>query len=473
LILPYEILVCLTVVVSCITFAALLRSLPEDKQSRHYPFLIAAYALFNLLIGPEFGSAEHLLLLFCTPYLFLRMVRAHDARAPRKLSIAVGVAAGIGFNLDWIFLLIPCIFEIFYLIDGAKNWRRFLKAPEIVSVLTVTALYLLHFLCLNKAELSNYVNIVAPLSRAMCEIPDFVLGFVTKSPDRREVIYIFLAALMSSFLLRTRCSFMMPLTVFAFAGLEIYIYRGLGFSHELLPLILACTLITALSLSIAFDQGVKRIKLPERAQAQSASALIVIAGVLSMAAYAQLQSALFNLHDAKTGAALSELSPFAVRLSAITNQGDRVLFINGFERPAYPTIVQLGLEPASPWLYQFPVRAFLKLEQHAFDNPYCYLLTYKRAYDAQLRQVIAQRPPKIVAIQSGEVGLLFETPEFRQLMHEYTIDPELNYNIYGEYQNMEQHHLEVVGDQYAFTVYRRRPEFEEFSHSQNKAGGDH
>jgi hypothetical protein len=195
--------------------------------------------------------------------------------------------------------------------------------------------------------------------------------------------------------------------------------------------------------------------------------------VVSVGAIALLQSALFNLHDAKSGAALSELSPFALRLSAITKKGDCVLFINGFERPTYPTIVQLGLEPASPWLYQFPERAFLKLEQQPLDSPYSYLLAYKRAYDAQLRQVIDKRRPKVVAIQSGEIGLLFETPEFRQLMHDYTIDPELNYNIYGEFEKMEQHHLEVVGDQYAFTVYRRRPEFEEFSHSQSKAGGDH
>jgi len=466
--LPYEILVCLTVAGSCILLSAvLLSSLPADPvsagvppastrkgESRHYPFLIAAYALFSLLIGPELGTREHLLVLFCTPYLFVRFARAAGTSTNRSVAIAAGLAAGIGFNLDWIFLAYPLILEVFYLIYGAKDWRRFFKAPELASLLAVTALYLLHFLFLSPKELFNYVTIVAPLSRAMCDLPDAVLGFVTKSPDRRDIISIFSATLMLAFLLSRRCSFMMPLTIFAFTCLEIYIYRALGFSHELLPLILACTLTTALSFSIGFHAARQRFKWQQSVAVKCAGASILTFGFLGMAAYLLLQPVLFGLHDAKTGAPLlGDLSPFAQRLAAATNHGDRVLFINGFERPAYPLIVQLGLEPGSRWLYEFPVRAFLKLDQHP-DSPYAPLLKYKDAYYSQLLKDIVELKPKFIAIQSGELGLIFDTSDFHQLIRDYKIDPEFNFNIYSEFENMDQHRLEVVGDEYAFAVYR-------------------
>ena len=151
--------------------------------------------------------------------------------------------------------------------------------------------------------------------------------------------------------------------------------------------------------------------------------------------------------------AISDEGPFAKAVDKVTLHGDHILFLDGYERPAYPLTLQLDLEPTSKWSYMFPLRAFAKLEQ---EQPSSRLLALKPQFLAQLRTEIENLQPRVIAIQSGEIGFMVETDEFRKfLQRKYHPDQQMTYEIYKEYLDTGQHRLEIVGDEFPFGVYVR------------------
>ena len=268
--LCYSIFVCLCVLFSCSLMEELFRA-NQAESDCHQIWLLSAYALFNLLIGPEFGTREHLLILLGLPYLFARIGRSTGTHPSKRLAIICGIAGGIAFNLDWLFLLYPAAIEFYLLLNSGKV--GFIRAAEVKTFLIVTAIYLAHFPLMRPEAFSNYFDIVVPISRVLCDVPDLIMGFIGKSPDRRDVICLFIPALIIAFLFRKKSSYAMPLTMIGFAGLHIYIFRALGFSRELLPVIFSSTMLAGLGVSIAFDT---RLKAPRSLESYAK----IIAGTL-------------------------------------------------------------------------------------------------------------------------------------------------------------------------------------------------
>jgi hypothetical protein len=445
----YNIFVCLCVLFSCTVMEQLFRA-NQAESDCHHIWLLSAYALFNLLIGPEFGTREHLLILFGLPYLFARIGRSKGAMPSKRLAIICGIAGGIAFNLDWLFLLYPVVIEFYLLLNNGKV--GFIRAAEVKSFLIVTAIYLAHFPLMRTEAFSNYFNIVVPLSRVLCDVPDMILSFIGKSPDRRDVICLFIPALIVAFLYRKKSSYAMPLTMIGFAGLQIYIFRSLGFSRELLPVMFSSTMLAALAVSIAFDT---RLMPPRSLETYAKIVTATLVGVCCLASgwYLTRDASIFNLHPTDPQTTISDEGPFVKDLDKITLHGDRILFLDGFERPAYPLTLQLGLEPTSKWAYMFPLRAFAKLEM---EQPNSRLLALKPLFLEQLRKDIENLKPRVIAVQSGEIGFAIETDEFRKfLLLSYHVEPQLTYEMYKEYQNTQQHRLEIVGDEFPYALYVR------------------
>lgn len=130
------VLVCVVVVVLA---SRLLHEMVLDRVTAFSGGLIFAVGVLGLP-GVDFGQREHLMLALVIPYLLLDAYRTEGAVVTRRVSIAVGVAAGIGFALKPHFGLIFLLLEGTLILLGRNRWAR-LQRAEFLTVVVLAAGY--------------------------------------------------------------------------------------------------------------------------------------------------------------------------------------------------------------------------------------------------------------------------------------------------------------------------------------------
>jgi hypothetical protein len=107
----------------------------------HQGRILTLAALAGLVVLPttDFGQREHLLLVFCLPYLFLTIRRAQKRSINTGLALFVGAFAALGLALKPHFLLLPLILEAYLWL----RLRRLRLRPEALAAVLVIAVYAL------------------------------------------------------------------------------------------------------------------------------------------------------------------------------------------------------------------------------------------------------------------------------------------------------------------------------------------
>lgn len=135
---------------SLLLSATLLRSTDGRGESGRW-FLLGAGFCFFILPRWEFGQREHLAILGVVPYYVLAAARLGAAVVDRRIAIAAGIAAGLGFSLKPFFLVPWLVLE--WLIRrrvGHGSVRR----VELLAVVTTGAGYALAVIALSPDYLS-------------------------------------------------------------------------------------------------------------------------------------------------------------------------------------------------------------------------------------------------------------------------------------------------------------------------------
>ncbi len=122
-----------------VTLVFLLTDGTGKGRRAHQGRILTLAALVGLMVLPttDFGQREHLLLVFCLPYVFLAIRRAQKRSLNTGLAAFIGAFAALGFALKPHFLLLPLSLE-------AYLWwrlRRFQLRPEALAAVFVIAAY--------------------------------------------------------------------------------------------------------------------------------------------------------------------------------------------------------------------------------------------------------------------------------------------------------------------------------------------
>lgn len=128
----------------------------EDVYLKNAIICVLAYTFFIASLN-DFGQREHLLFIFCMPYLFALVCRAKNLAISRAQACLIGLMAGLVFSLKP-FFLIPLILVELYLMVVKKSIKTWLR-PESLMVLGIMVGYITYVFAYHPL----YFNVLMPL----------------------------------------------------------------------------------------------------------------------------------------------------------------------------------------------------------------------------------------------------------------------------------------------------------------------
>jgi hypothetical protein len=111
--------------------------LPDDVERWALSFSVLIVTV--VLPSWDFGQREHLMLIFCLPYVLLAACRAPGGKIGRRLAVLIGMLAGIGFCLKPQFLIVPLVIES-YLI-ARLSFRSSIRRVELHAMIVIGIAY--------------------------------------------------------------------------------------------------------------------------------------------------------------------------------------------------------------------------------------------------------------------------------------------------------------------------------------------
>ncbi len=120
------------IAIACLVLCnSLLKKIFHDKVALRLGFLFLLLNCFLVLPAREYGQREHILMMFCMPYLLGMACRLQDYSLSKVQVITMGVLAAIGFALKPFYLLTFIGVELYYLLQKRKI-TSFLREENFV-----------------------------------------------------------------------------------------------------------------------------------------------------------------------------------------------------------------------------------------------------------------------------------------------------------------------------------------------------
>lgn len=234
--------------VSVLSCAAILLPRRYHREWHYFPLFVVALALANVLMLFQLGQCEHLTMLAVVPYFLIRWLRWNGHKVSKKEAIVSGVFAGFGFCLWDAFLLMAASLDGFWLLSLRKI--RPLLALEVRAGICAASICLLSALFLPEAARTNYFSLVYPMLSLGSHCHDWSIYGSGSVPERRDIFYVAIAAILFVLPFRRRTSLAAPLVVLFLVGFGLYLSQLKGLSHSAIPMIFATTLLLSIDLGI-------------------------------------------------------------------------------------------------------------------------------------------------------------------------------------------------------------------------------
>jgi hypothetical protein len=256
----------------------------------------------------------------------------------------------------------------------------------------------------------------------------------------------------------------MQLTILALTGLALFAYTGSGLSEQLFPTIAAGSIMACMVVDSPRERLMRRF-FKNGISAQFVWALSLAA---ILCAYFLTYDTRFHLHFAQTGKTrYDDRAPFAEEIERLAKPGDRVMFLTDGIRPAYPLSLQLGLRPASKWLYAFPLRLAYSEDPYDIDftriglsgdEPAADKLEYldmeKRLQNffQNEEEELDRNSPRLVVVQTGSPEIALRKHHIMAVLEEkYYVAATLDWSTFKEHTTRQK--LDLLGDLSPMRVY--------------------
>lgn len=381
-------IVVITLICALLSVAVLWPLLKEKDNRTALVVLLVICAFLGHQFGFEFGQREHLFVYLYLPFFLLRWRRWQGDNIELFLAITCGATAGVGIALKHYFLIFPLLTEGYWMLSS-KRFRALLQ-PEIYSLLAIGFAYGLHFLFLPTGMRKGFFEGVVPLLLSGYDAFNTSLERALFLEDYWFRALFMVMVLPLGFLLRKQHSLIMPISMWILAGWLVNVIQCKGWPYHTLPIAAGIAMLAGIELVVLAKPAVaplaKRFKEPDEVDAFcrtlfERSTLVALLLVFSLL----FLNVLFNLGNLKHGLALTftgasrqpspelarELSSLASVdetgkwLSAYTQRGDRVLFLDPGVFPAFPRLVQFDRLPGSRYIFLFPVPMIAYAIEHS------------------------------------------------------------------------------------------------------------
>jgi hypothetical protein len=307
--------------------------------------LLSLMVPFLLVVVPpdnSFGQREHVMTVLAMPYLLAAAARGDGRSLPLGLSIAVGLAAGVGFSMKPHFVVIPLLVEGFVLTQRAL--RVGLRDPLPWAIAAAVAGHVLFAL----AVTPDYVSFVLP----------FVFKYYTQigGSDAVSVLtgrYILpsLAALGFAMLLAMalpRPRVVPVAALFGFGAALAAVAQGKGWAYQSYPVMVMAGVAMASTVAGLVDRH-----LPLAGRGRRSPPVLIASAVLALF---YVQDALIDQPFRKqlqySGSPLQQMTQ-AVQKNATNG---RILVLSPGILPHYPMINDAGVEMAMPFQTMWPLQ---------------------------------------------------------------------------------------------------------------------
>lgn len=408
-------------------------------------------ALFLLVFLSSFAHENLLFSISLLPYLLLRLGRPSLPLQSRQFALSFLLFL-IATAVDPSFFGFYLLFELSLLfLPGAKFDKQF-----VVSALLSPLAYLLVLAVLPSEILKNYIERVVLVNLATFLQFNEYLYWMEKSPDRRDLIYVFVAALtLSTFALgvsRLARSFV----VLSAIGFAYYLSTVGLLTGAALPMLYFAMLASLVALSRALCAVSCKWKLPDmlvltNKKVLGASTLLVL--VVSFTLFFRSPFSLAPLGYHLWGRKW-DVSYFSSVVEKYSEPGERVAVFSFQARPGYPLLTQLARPNGSAFIYFYPFLVFRHMEMLP-DWHRAALAPFEPFIWSEIAREFKENPAELVLVAEGDIMETFDRKGLRKLLDE-KYDHVADCTMMSSTEALEHAPFEYLGYQDAFAVFKLR-----------------
>ena len=411
--------------------------------------LMFSTALTALIIRFDFGDLPLFLVLALAPWSLLRWLAYRGVSLSPWLAMPVGALAGVAacFDLPFIFFFIAV--ELALAME--KGSLRPLLSLDTLALTLVLGLNLIHLNQLDEPSYTAFWKWTMALKLANYQIYDGSLYGPDSCPDRRDILYGMALSLGLAFILGKKNSFFLPAVTILLAGFSLFVLEKQGLSRDLIPAVFASTLCLTMALVLALRDAAARL-LPQselKSLAQIKVAALLLGALAATATFAYCLN--FDRDRMHEYVAHHSEQGYDDLLTVYNNSKvwkAPVMVICDYPQAAYPSLLNLGAEPAGYLLWSRPLRLFDWLSHHQLLSPQ---LKEFYAYVCQkLNTELKSGNANLIIVESMENDMLAHAGLMPSLEARYKKGDECRYYSYNRQPR------EFVGRWY-FDAYGRKP----------------
>lgn len=439
----------LIALVSVMACAAILLPRRYHREWQYFPLFLVGLAVANVLMLFQMGQAEHIAVMLFMPYYLVRWLRWNGHAVSRREAMLSGAFVAIGFCLWQSILLIGAGLEVFWLL----SIRRFqpLLALEVRASICTASFCLLVALALPEAARTSYLSLVYPMLSLGYQCHDWSIYGMGSVPERRDIFYLGLAAILFSLPFRRRTTLAGPLVVMFLIGFGLYLSQLKGLSQSAIPMIFSTTLLLSINLGIVGTLVLRLRKAPRFYKAVlSAYAVSVLlpAGLFLKQQENKISRGLPLVAEMMMLSS-GEPANCASWLSLYSRENDEVMFLTDSLQPGYPLVLQMKRKPSgyllqSDFLVQLEACERESLEPKKFEQ-------YAEPIYRRLAQDIEARRAKMIFVQDVTIDDLLKKHKVAETLLK-------NYELKGHARlhGANQEPVERTGFNYNIGVYLPR-----------------
>ncbi|MGE0714254.1 MAG: hypothetical protein AB7P02_02325 [Alphaproteobacteria bacterium] len=363
------------------------RAMGRGETGVFTAMLVPLALLFALLTPGELGQREHLMVVFTIPYVMLTALRLEGRDLPARVTVAIAVAAALGFALKPFFLVVPALLEVFVL---AVRGRRAFRDPVPWAMAAVWAAYVAG----SALFFPEYHRTILPMtfeyySRLGDSSPmvAFNRGFLPVEAG------IAVLAAVAGLTVRSRPAQCMAL--FAIGAAVTTVIQGKGWSHQWLHADLGFILLAAAVVAAA----VERYGPADLLRRRRLGATLVVA-MLAFAYVAANNDAppWFRVdrmgYDGRLGRQIDLVKAEAA-------PGDPVLALSPGIYPFFPMLNYTGTRMAMPYMSMWVLQGVYKNcpaggGAQAYNAPDAMAPAERRVYESVTEGLIANKPRVVI-----------------------------------------------------------------------------
>lgn len=440
--------------VSVLSCAAILLPRWHHREWHCFPLFIVALALANVLMLFQLGQREHLTMLVFMPYCLIRWLRWNGHTVSRREALFTGAFVALGFCLWHGFLYIAAGLEVFWLLSLRKI--RPLFALEVRAGFCAASICLLTALLLPEAARLNYISMVYPLHYLGYQCHDWSIYGSGSVPERRDIFYVAIAAILFVLPFRRRTTLAAPLVVLFLVGFGLYLSQLKGLSHSAIPMIFAIAFLLSVDLVIAGVIARRILRNSRSGCVGSGGWMQFLGSKVALIAYAVivllLAGAFLKQQESKIGRGLplvaevipeeitrhkselassssagqssaedsgetAEPASCAAWLAKYSRENDEVLFLTDSLVAGYPLMLQMNRQP-SGYLLQSDCLVELEACERESLQPKTFQSYAENLYPRLERDIASQRA-KMIFVQDVTMDDLLKKHNVAETLHKY------------------------------------------------------